>query len=496
MSNKKPSPVGPCFPAGSLSPVTAFPSGRRDFLRRMGMGLGATALSTMLSPEASLASGIDPAQPLAVRPSHYAGQARSVIWLFMHGAPSHVDTWDYKPELSRRNGQTLAGFDQSTGFFAGAGGPIFKSPFRFYQYGESGTWGSELFPHLSSHVDDMAFMYSCFAHENNHSPAQFQMNTGMARMGFPCVGSWVTYGLGSENQNLPGFMVMYDSRGRGLPKSRAPAWGAGFLPGVYQGTAISSSGPPIAHLASRHRSVSAQRRQLDFVRRRNRIQAARLPGEEVLEARIESFELAYRMQMAAPETLDLAQETVATHRLYGTDEPRCNAFARQALIARRLVERGVRFVQIYSGGFDNKNCWDGHNNIDANHRQFAGETDQPIAALLTDLKQRGLLETTLVVCCGEFGRLPLVQKGGTGRDHNPHAFTTWMAGGGVRGGVRHGATDALGLKAVEKRVSVHDIHATILHAMGLDHTRLTYRKNGRDFRLTDVAGNAVREIMA
>ena len=481
---------------GSSRQATALLRCRRDFLRRMGMGFGATALSAMLSSEPSLASSIDPAQPLAVRPSHHAGQAKSVIWLFMHGAPSQIDTWDYKPELSRRNGQTLAGFDQSTGFFAGAGGPIFKSPFRFQQHGESGTWGSELFPHLSSHVDDMAFMYSCFAHENNHSPAQFQMNTGMARMGFPCVGSWVTYGLGSENQNLPGFMVMYDSRGRGLPKSRAPAWGAGFLPGVYQGTAINSSGPPIAHLVARHRSASAQRRQLDFVRRRNQAQVARLPGEDVLEARIESFELAYRMQIAAPEALDLSRETVAVHRMYGTEEPRCNAFARQALIARRLVERGVRFVQIYSGGFDNKDCWDGHTNIDVNHRQFAGETDQPIAALLTDLKQRGLLESTLVVCCGEFGRLPLVQKGGTGRDHNPNAFTTWMAGGGVRGGARYGATDEIGFKAVEKRVSVHDIHATILHALGLDHTQLTYRKNGRDFRLTDVAGNVVREILA
>ncbi|MEE3371994.1 MAG: DUF1501 domain-containing protein [Planctomycetota bacterium] len=495
MSNERLSQIGRRSPCSSFC-QPAVPHGRRAFLRRMGLGFGATALSAMLSPEANLASSIDPAQPLAVRPPHHAGQAKSVIWLFMHGAPSHVDTWDYKPELSRRNGQTLVGFDQSTGFFAGAGGPIFKSPFRFHQHGESGTWGSELFPHLSSHVDDMAFMYSCFAHENNHSPAQFQMNTGMARMGFPCVGAWVTYGLGSENQNLPGFMVMYDSRGRGLPKSRAPAWGAGFLPGVYQGTAINSSGPPIAHLASRRRSMSAQRRQLDFVRRHNQTQAARLPGEEVLEARIESFELAYRMQMAAPETLDLSQETLATHRLYGTDEPGCNAFGRQALIARRLVERGVRFVQIYSGGFDNNDCWDGHNNIDANHRQFAGETDQPIAALLTDLKQRGLLETTLVVCCGEFGRLPLVQQGGTGRDHNPHAFTTWMAGGGVRGGARYGATDEIGLKAVEKRVSVHDIHATILHAMGLNHRQLTYRKNGRDFRLTDVAGNVVRDILA
>ena len=472
------------------------PRDRRGFLRRMGMGFGATALAGLISAESDGSTVADPVQPLAVRPPHFSGRATSVIWIFMHGAPSQVDTWDYKPQLTQRDGQTLAGFDQSTGFFAGAGGPIMRSPFRFRQYGDSGTWASELFPTVASHVDEMAFVYSCFAHENNHSPAQFQMNTGMARMGFPCVGSWVTYGLGSENQNLPGFMVMYDSRGRGLPKSRAPAWGAGFLPGVFQGTAINSSGPPIAHLApGRHRSSRAQRRQLDFIRRLNQGQIERLPGEDALEARIESFELAYRMQMAAPEALEISRETSATHRLYGTGNARCNAFARQALIARRLVERGVRFVQIYSGGFDNKDCWDGHNNIDANHRQFAGETDQPIAALLTDLKQRGMLDSTLVVCCGEFGRLPLVQKGGTGRDHNPHAFTTWLAGGGVRGGARYGATDEIGFKAVEKPVSVHDLHATILYALGLDHTQLTYRKNGRDFRLTDVAGKVVDEIM-
>jgi len=468
---------------------------RRQFLSQAGSGCAALALSTLLADDSSavaLSNG-----PLTARNPHFKATANSVIWLFMHGAPSQVDTWDYKPQLWKRDGQELEGFDQSTGFFAGAGGPIMKSPFKWKQNGNSGTWSSELFPYLSRHVDEMAFIHSCFAHENNHSPAQFQMNTGMARMGFPCVGSWITYGLGSENQDLPGFLVMYDSRGRGTPKSRASAWGAGFLPGVFQGTAISSDGTPINNLTrSRRQSQQAQRNQLDLIRKLNRGQIERLPTEDVLDARIETFELAYRMQIAAPEAFDLARETQATHHMYGTGNSQCEAFAKQALTARRLVERGVRFVQIYSGGFNNSDCWDGHENIDGNHRQFAGETDQPISALLTDLRQRGLLDSTLVVCCGEFGRLPLVQKGGTGRDHNPHAFTTWCAGGGTRGGFHFGATDEIGFKAVENRVSIHDLHATILHTLGLDHKRLTFRYNGRDIRLTDVAGQVVQAIMA
>lgn len=470
---------------------------RRQFLSHAGSGCGALALAALLSPDASADATAMQAAPLAVRDAHFEARAKSVIWLFMHGAPSHVDTWDYKPQLWQRDGQQLPDFDQSTGFFAGAGGPIMKSPFRWKQHGESGTWASEVFPHLSQHVDDLAFIHSCFAHENNHSPAQFQMNTGMARMGFPCVGSWVTYGLGTENQNLPGFIVMYDSRGRGLPKSRASSWGAGFLPGVFQGTPVNSSGPPINNLQpSRRRSRRAQRNQLDLIKQLNRGQIERLPAEEALNARIETFELAYRMQMAAPDAIELSQESQTTHRLYGTDNPRCSHFAKQALTARRLVERGVRFVQLYSGGFANQDCWDAHENIDGNHRQFAGETDQPIAALLADLKERGLLDSTLVVCSGEFGRLPLVQKGGTGRDHNPHAFTTWFAGGGTRGGTHYGATDEIGFKAVENRVSIHDLHATILHTLGLDHKRLTFRHNGRDFRLTDVAGRVVKEVIA
>jgi hypothetical protein len=343
----------------------------------------------------------------------------------------------------------------------------------------------------------MAFIHSCFTETNNHSPALFEINTGMSRMGFPCVGSWVTYGLGTENQDLPGFVVMYDTLGRGLPKGNASNWGSGFLPGIYQGTALNPQGTPIDNLRRPEAMADNQQRaQLDLLRTLNGRDQERHPAEAALAARIETFELAYRMQMTAPEAIDVDRESGPTRALYGLDNPRCTHFARQCLIARRLIERGVRFVQIYSGGMENERSWDGHQDIVKNHGGFAGETDQPIAALLTDLKERGLLDSTLVLCNGEFGRLPIVQKGGTGRDHNPHAFTTWMAGGGVKGGVHHGTTDEFGHKAVTDRVSVNDLHATVLHLLGIDHTRLTYRFNGRDFRLTDVAGDVVSEILA
>jgi Protein of unknown function (DUF1501) len=316
-------------------------------------------------------------------------------------------------------------------------------------------------------------------------------------MGFPCVGSWVTYGLGTENQSLPGFVVMYDTLGRGIPKGHSLNWGAGFLPTVYQGTALNGQGPPIDNLdRSASLTDGQQRSQLDLLAKLNGQFAAQHPSEAALAARIESFELAYRMQMTAPDALSLDGETAATRELYGVDKDKCGHFAKQCLTARRLLERGVRFVQIYSGGMENERSWDGHTDIIGNHRGFALETDQPIAALLTDLKARGLLDSTLVVCCGEFGRLPICQKGSTGRDHNPHAFTCWMAGGGTKPGARHGSTDEIGHRAIDGRVHVHDLHATILNQLGLDHTKLTYRYNGRDFRLTDVAGNVVKEILA
>ncbi len=480
------------------------PLSRRELFRRAGCGFGSIALASVMQSQGLLlaeddvpGTGKKPLNPLAARQSHFPAKAKRVIWLFMNGGPSHVDTWDYKPELAKRDGSELPGFDPNTGFFNEEVGPVMKSPFGFAQHGESGTWVSDLFPEMAKHVDKMAFIHSCHTESNNHSPALFMINTGMARMGFPCVGAWVTYGLGTENQNLPAFVTMYDPLRRGLPKGHAQNWGSGFLPGVYQGTALRPSGEPIPNLVRpKNLTAARQRDQLDFLKALNERHAAEHAHDAELEARIESFELAYRMQTAAPEAFDVNAETAETHKLYGMDDDRCKHFAKQCLTARRLVERGVRFVQIYSGGMENERSWDGHKDIVKNHGGFAGETDKPVAALLADLEQRGLLDETLVIWGGEFGRLPISQKGSTGRDHNPHAFTVWMAGGGVQGGVHHGATDDIGFKAVDNRVSVNDLHATILHLVGLEHERLTYRYNGRDFRLTDVAGNVVREILA
>jgi hypothetical protein len=436
--------------------------------------------------------------PLSAKVAHFSAKAKSVIWLFMNGGQSQVDTWDYKPELEKHDGQDLKGFDKFTGFFSDQVGPLMKSPFEFERKGQSGSWCSEIFPNISKHVDDLAFIHSCHTETNNHSPALFQINTGMSRMGFPCVGAWVTYGLGTENKNLPAFVVMYDTLGRGLPKGHAQNWGAGFLPGVYQGTALNAQGAAINNMyRAEDLSDKEQRRQLDLINRLNKRHFEQNPHEAELAARIESFELAYRMQMAAPEALEVEREPEHIKALYGVDLPQCKHFARQCLIARRMVERGVRFVQIYSGGMENERSWDGHIDIAGNHRQFAGETDIPIAALLTDLKQRGLLESTLIICAGEFGRLPLSQKSAKpGRDHNPHAFTAWFAGGGVKGGVHYGETDEIGHKAAVNKVSVNDLHATILNLLGMDHEKLTYFYNGRNFRLTDVAGRVVREIIA
>ncbi len=474
------------------------PPSRREFLRRSGQGFGLLGLSALLQQEGMTVRAATPESldPLAPRAGHFSTPAKSVIWLFMNGGPSQVDTWDYKPELEMQDGKELEGFDPNTGFFNGAVGPLMKSPYKFARHGESGAWVSEIFPNMARHVDKMAFLYSCWTDSNNHSPALFKINTGMARQGFPCVGSWLTYGLGSESRNLPAFVAMYDTLGRGVPKGHAQNWGSGFLPSVYQGTALKPQGDPIDNLRRPEDLTGDQQRsQLDLLASLNRKHLDRHGRESELAARIESFELAYRMQMAAPEVLDLTQETDATQKLYGLDNPKCAHFAKQCLLARRLVENGVRCVQIYSGGMENERSWDGHQNIAANHSGFAAETDQPVAALLSDLASRGLLDSTLVIWGGEFGRLPLVQKGGTGRDHNPHAFTTWMAGGGVKGGTLYGETDEIGHKAVIDRVSVNDLHATILHVMGLNHEQLTYRYNGRDFRLTDVSGRVVREIL-
>ncbi len=483
-----------------MNPISQ-PWSRRDWLQRAGAGAGLLGLAALLRDEGRLvaAEGLDAAsvaQPLAPRPGHHDGKARSVIWLFINGGPSQVDTWDYKPELAKREGQELPGFDRFTGFFADAVGGLMKSPFEFQQHGECGKHVSSIFPHLARHVDKMAFIHSGFSKSNNHSPALFMMNTGFTQMGYPCVGSWATYGLGSESRDLPAFVVMSDPKGRGLPKGFSLNWGAGFLPSVYQGSWLKPQGAPIDNLAPpAELTTQRQRSQLDLLARLNQQHLETRTAERDLAARIESFELAYRMQSAAPEALDIDREPQHIRELYGLDNPDCGHFARQCLIARRMVERGVRFVQIYSGGNENQLSWDGHNDIQGNHSGFALETDQPIAALLADLEQSGLLDSTLVVWGGEFGRLPVAQKGDKpGRDHNPHAFTCWMAGGGAKGGTTYGSSDDVGFKAAENPVSIHDLHATILHLMGLDHERLTYRHNGRDFRLTDVEGRVIREI--
>lgn len=473
-------------------------------LKRAGGGLGWLALAGLLNdeklllPSARAASGAEISNPLAPKHPHFSTKAKSVIWLFMNGGPSQVDTWDYKPELQKRDGKELPGFDKNTGFFTDAVGPLMKSPFEFAQHGQSGAWVSDLFPNMARHVDKMAFIHSCHTESNNHSPALFMINTGMTRMGFPCVGSWVTYGLGTENQNLPSFVVMSDPLDRGLPKGHSQNWGAGFLPGIYQGTWLRPKGDPIENLhPPSGMSSTEQRAQLDLLARLNRHHVAQAAAEREFNARIESFELAYRMQTAAPEAFDVQREPEHIKQLYGLDDKRCAHFAAQCLTARRMIERGVRFVQIYSGGMENERSWDGHADIVKNHRGFAGETDQPIAALLADLEQRGLLDSTLVVWAGEFGRLPVSQKGEKpGRDHNPHAFTVWLAGGGVKGGVHYGQTDELGHKAAADKVSVNDLHATILHLLGLNHEKLTYFHNGRNFRLTDVAGEVVQKIIA
>lgn len=468
---------------------------RRSLLCRAGAGAGMLGLATLLRDEKLLATSLD---PLAPRESHFPAKAKRVIWIFANGGPSQVDTWDYKPALERHDGQELGGFDKFTGFFANSVGGIMKSPFAFRPRGQCGKMVSDLFPHLGEHVDKMAFIHSGYTDSNNHSPALFMMNCGLPRMGLPCTGSWVTYGLGSESRDLPAFVVMSDPLDRGLPKGNASNWSAGFLPGVYQGTWLKPKGDPIDNLLPpKDQPASAQRGQLDLLAQLNQAHLETHSQDADLAARIESYELAYRMQSAAPDALDLSRESEATKKLYGLDQKHCTHFAAQCLTARRLVERGVRFVQIYSGGMENQRSWDGHSDIKGNHSQFALETDQPVAGLLTDLSLRGLLDDTLVIWCGEFGRLPVAQKGKTpGRDHNPHCFTAWMAGGGTKGGVSYGESDELGHKAAVDKVSVHDLHATILHLLGMNHEKLTFTYSGRRYRLTDVFGNVIRPIIA
>ena len=454
---------------------------RREFLRRAGGGFGMLALAGLLDQQGLLAAPAG-AGPPAAKAGHHAAKARSVIWLFMEGGPSGFDLFDPKPELQKRSGQRI---DIET--FFGNPGPLLKSPYSFKQYGQSGAWVCEKYPTLAKCVDDIAFLKSVTTESNNHAPAKFMMNTGMTRTGFPSVGSWVTYGLGSENQDLPGYVVFGSADNKGGP----PNWGPGFLPSATQGTVLRTQGQPILNLG-RPPGVSAdrQRAMLDLAGRLNTRHLEAHPGERDLLGRIEGFELAYRMQMEAPGAVDLNREAEETRKLYGIDGGPGDEFGRKCLMARRLVERGVRFVQVYCGAE-----WDAHGDLAGNHTPRCAETDVPVAGLLTDLKRRGLLDSTLVVWGGEFGRMP-VSEGGSGRDHNPHGFLLWMAGGGVKGGSSHGATDEVGYKAAVDPVTVHDVHATILHLLGVDHTRLTYTHNGRPYRLTDVSGEVIRPILA
>jgi hypothetical protein len=466
---------------------------RRDILKKAGGGFGALALADLLGAQGLLAAPQTPPRiggqggpdlnPLAPRKPHFAPKAKNIIWLFMEGGPSAVDLFDPKPELTKRAGQK---FDIDV--FNGNPGPLMRSPFTFKQYGQSGAWVCDRYPNVAKHVDEIAFIKSCYTESSNHVPALYQINTGIPRPGYPSAGSWVTYGLGSESRNLPGYVVLGNRDG---VKGGSLIWGAGFLPTGYQGTLFRSQGTPVLNLTRPDRVTQEdQRAQLDLLRELNSGHLEEHPGEPDLLARIQSFELAFRMQMEATGLVDFSTETEATRALYGMDRDVSRNFGTKCLMARRLVERGVRFVQVYSDGE-----WDAHGNLTANHTGHCAATDQPIHGLLTDLKQRGLLDDTLVIWGGEFGRMPVSQDG-DGRDHNPHGFLTWMAGAGIKGGTSYGETDEIGFKAAVDRVSVHDLHATMLHLLGIDHKRLTYFHNGRRFRLTDVAGDVLTKILA
>jgi hypothetical protein len=476
---------------------------RREFLWQTGAGFTGIALTGLLSADGFWEGegGTGPGQPfvnpLAPRPPHFAAKAKSVIFLFMYGGPSHIDTFDYKPELYPLDGRTIPVQTFGRGGHRNQG-RVVGPKWRFRQYGQSGKWVSDLFPHLATCVDDIAFLHSMYADSPQHGSAMLMMNSGRILGGHPCLGSWVNYGLGSVNENLPGFVVMLDQSGG--PISGAKNWSSGYMPAVYQGTVFRASGVPIHNLALPTGMTSpVQRQLLDRLREKNQEHLVPRADNSELAARIASYELAYRMQEHAPQAVDFAQETEDTLKLYGIDRQGTADFGRKCLLARRLVERGVRFIQVYSGGgaqADDTN-WDAHNDIVYNHTLHAGRTDLPIAGLLKDLKRRGLLDETLVVWGGEFGRQPTAEYAqGTGRDHNSFGFTMWVAGGGIKGGVSVGETDELGSAAVTSRFHVRNLHATLLHQMGLDPNRLTYFYGGLDQKLVGVEGaEVIRQII-
>ena len=464
---------------------------RRELLRRGGVGFGMLGLSTLLAEEAAAAA----TNPLAVKRPHFPAKAKRIIHIFANGGPSHVDTFDPKPALAKYAGRPLPMDNLRTERKTGA---AFPSPYKFRKYGESGLEVSEIFERTARHVDEMCVIRGMYADVPNHEPSLMLMNCGDGRLVRPSLGSWLLYGLGTENQNLPGFVAMCPG---GYPIKETQNWQAAFLPGVYQGMHVDTRHEEPEQLLDNIRngrlSLAEQRRQLDLVQRLNRLHLAERGGADAaLEAKIHSFELAYRMQSEASEAFDVSREPGHVLARYGEGTQ-----ARQLLIARRLVERGVRFVQVWHG---QGQPWDNHDDIESNHRRLAGQCDRAIGALLSDLKERGMLDETLVIWGGEFGRTPTVelpQAGANqgkinGRDHNHYGFTVWLAGGGVRGGHVHGATDEFGFAAAEDKVHVHDLHATILHLLGFDHKRLTYRYAGRDFRLTDVHGEVVQGVLA
>ena len=468
---------------------------RRSLLHRCGTGLAALGLAGLMGDDGLLADTDAPPNrnPMLPKPSHFPGTAKRVIHIFLNGGPSHVDTFDYKPKLQTWDGKTLP-MNLKTERRTGV---AMASRYKFRQYGQNGTYVSDLFANTARHIDDIALIHSMHADVPNHEPSLLLMNCGDSRLVRPSVGSWVTYGLGSENQNLPGFIALCPE---GYPVKQTQNWQAAFLPGVFQGTHVDTQHTSIARLieniSNQFVSRGQQRRQLDLLMRLNQIHADQRDNDPELQTRIQSYELAYRMQMEATDAFDIAREPEHIHRAYGN-----GVHARQLIIARRLIERGVRYVQVWHG---KEQPWDHHDDLEVRHRRLARQCDQPIGALLGDLKQRGLLDDTLVLWGGEFGRTPAVEMPTpgsnmgkiNGRDHNHYGFTVWMAGGGVKGGIRYGATDEFGFQAVENKVHVHDLHATMLHLLGFDHKRLTYRYAGRDFRLTDVHGNVVHDLIA
>ena len=465
---------------------------RREMLSQLSGGIGGLALMDIMSRQGLLAAERDK-NPLSPKPQMLPAKAKAVISIFCYGGVSHVDTFDPKPELFKRQGEKMTGVGNVVATMGTPGG-LMPSPWQFKKRGQSGMEISDLFPHVAEHADDLALIRSMNALSPAHGPAIFQMNTGTILAGAPSVGSWITYGLGSENENLPGYIVFTDNRGG--PINGAPNWGNGYMPAAYQGTQFRPSGPPIVDLKPpADRTPEEQAAWLKFLGKLNEQHLERNPLDSELSARIYTYELAYKMQSYATDAIDVNKESAATKALYGLDDDLTAYFGRQALMARRLVERGVRYVQIYSGGGNFEPSWDAHWDLKTNHEQHCGETDKPIAALIKDLKSRGLFESTLIVWHSEFGRLPISERM-DGRDHNASGFSVWLAGGGVKGGTVVGATDQYGYRAVENPKSVYDFHATIQRLMGLDFEKLTYRFNGRDMRLTDVHGHLIPEVLA